>query len=288
MIIVRLKSGLGNQLFQYAIGLSLSKQRNCTLLFDFSLFNLGNRAFKLKYFELECNSISKFRLNILSCNFVSAFSKLLRCDFYYKVIRDPIWENLELPNKNNLILVGYWSFNEYFEDVRSDLITKLRLKSFFYNTTYLRLKEKIQNTEAVAIHIRRGDYVMNEEFNQLFGVLPLNYYIDGTGLIKLKVKNPRFFVFTDDPVWVNKSFNLKEEYYLISENEELEDYHEFDLMRYCKHQIISNSTFSWWAAYLNDYDHRVIIQPQNWYQSELAQSVYEKNEFLFIKGAIRI
>ncbi len=288
MIIVRLKSGLGNQLFQYAIGLNLSQQKKCRLLFDFSLFNQGNRKFKLKYFELEYDSISKFKLTLLSSNFVFYLSKLLQFDFYHKVIKDPMWEYLELPKKDNLILIGYWSFNQYFEGVRSDLLAKFRLNDFFFNNTYLNWREKIQNTEAVAIHIRRGDYLTDKEFNAVFGVLPEEYYFDGIELIKLKVKNPCFFVFSDDPCWVNENFKIEEEYFVVSEQEELADYHEFDLMRNCKHHIIANSTFSWWAAYLNDNEGRVIIQPRKWYKSEHAQKVYDSKKFLFIEGAIRV
>jgi hypothetical protein len=185
-------------------------------------------------------------------------------------------------------LIGYWSFNSYFDEIRRELLSNYRVKEVFFNEPYLRVRERIQKTEAVAIHIRRGDYVSNKQFNELFGVLPLEYYLAGVERIKRKVDHPRFFVFSDDPAWVKNFFSFEEEYFLVSEQEHLEDYHEFDLMRYCKHHIISNSTFSWWAAYLNDYEGRVIIQPRKWYQSKLAQDAYETNEFLFIKGAIRI
>ncbi|SEJ61766.1 Glycosyl transferase family 11 [Cyclobacterium xiamenense] len=288
MIIVRLKSGLGNQLFQYAMGLSLSRKKNTPLLFDSSLFKQGNRILRLNYFNLNYNSISKFTLWFLSSNFVYSISRLFQSNFYHKVIRDPIWRPLELSGSGNLILIGYWSFNRYFEEIRGELVAKCTVKEIFFNISYVTFKERILGTEAVAIHIRRGDYVSDREYNSIFGVLPIQYYIDAIEEIRRKVGNPYFFVFSDDPDWVNGYFSIDQAYTLVSDVESLEDYHEFDLMRCCKHQIISNSTFSWWAAYLNDYEHRVIIQPQRWYQSETAQSVYESNEFLFIKGAIRI
>lgn len=289
MIIVRLQGGLGNQLFQFATGLMLSKQRGVNLNLDLGLFGQSYREFRLNLLVSDLRTIPRWRVKVLTSRILNILSKIPFFPSYHWQVRDPIWKKVNFKEDSaNLALVGYWSFNSYFDEIRPLLIGLVRLnpelKSSFYNLHY----QKIINSNSVGVHIRRGDYATNSEFASFFGVLDINYYRRAFTYFESIISDCTFFIFTDDPMWVKENFIFGENKVLVSNPKHFIDCQEFALMRACKHHVTANSTFSWWAAYLNDYEDRVIIQPQKWYQSEHAQKVYESNEFLFIEGAIRI
>lgn len=291
MIIVKLQGGLGNQLFQYAIGLDLSIKKNTNVVFDLSLFDNDFRTYKLKCFNSEIKLISKVKFNVISSKYLNFIFNLINEDLSFEIINDPIWKFVDFHNGNfgkNIILNGFWSFNDYFLESRKIISKSINLLPQYLNLNYLEVKAKIDSKESVAIHVRRGDYISVKGNYDFFGVLNLDYYKESVNLIKTKVNNPYFFLFTDDVNWVKEHFDFLNDFLIVSEVQNLEDFHEFQLMRNCRHQIIANSTFSWWAAFLNDFSERVIIQPFRWYSSDMAQKVYEDFKFLYIKNAFRV
>ena len=125
--------------------------------------------------------------------------------------------------------------------------------------------DSLRSQNSVGIHIRRGDYLRNP----FHGVLPLEYYEVAMDYFRARISQPVFYCFTDDPKWVRDTFPLSSHFILCSDNYSKSDFHDLQLMATCRHQIIANSTFSWWAAWLNANPDKIVIAPNRWFsQSE--------------------
>jgi hypothetical protein len=132
------------------------------------------------------------------------------------------------------------------------------------DTYHQDLKKQIENVESVSIHIRRGDYVSNPVVNQIHGTCPLDYYYKAIDTITRKIENPHFFIFTDDPVWVQENFKIPYTATIVRRDDQ-KDYEDLILMSSCKNHIIANSSFSWWGAWLNPRKDKLVISPAKWY-----------------------
>jgi Glycosyl transferase family 11 len=161
-------------------------------------------------------------------------------------------------------LDGYWQSEKYFIDcsklIRKDFTFKNELDS--YN---LKLKSKIDKTNSVSIHIRRGDYVNNLNTNATHGLCSIDYYIKAVNYITERIESPYFFVFSDDIEWAKKNIMLNFPCQFISHNIGSKSYLDMQLMSLCKHNVIANSSFSWWGAWLNSNDNKIVIAPRKWF-----------------------
>ncbi len=128
-------------------------------------------------------------------------------------------------------------------------------------------KNKIDASKSISVHIRRGDYANDKVTNTYFGTCPLEYYKQAMDYMRSKVNNPIFYFFSDDIEWVKKEFNEDENFVFIS-NPKLQDYEELILMSQCSHNIIANSSFSWWGAWLNDNPAKLVVAPKKWMRVE--------------------
>jgi hypothetical protein len=115
------------------------------------------------------------------------------------------------------------------------------------------------------MHIRRGDYVSLKISNELHGVLPLEYYYNAIELIKKQNPNITVFVFSDDIPWVKENLKLKDKCVYVDFNSGENSVFDMFLMSLCKHNIIANSSFSWWGAWLNQNKNKIIVAPENWF-----------------------
>lgn len=189
------------------------------------------------------------------------YKRYLQKGRYYNF--DPYFYSLPKLNKKNKYAYGYFQGEPYFQHV----IEEIR-KAFIISTPVGdesdKLKE-ISSCNAVCVHIREGDY---KEFkNKRFNVLTPGYFQRGIEYIKTRVKNPVFFVFTNDLQAVKKNYNLKEVQFING----YKDYQDLRLMQACKHFVISNSTFSWWASYLANYSGKIIVVPRKWRNNQEAE-----------------
>ena len=252
-IIVRINGGLGNQLFQLAIGYAISKKKGCELKIDNSIFPAqALRNFQLNFFNFplviasksECLSLGaplNF-LNKLLLKFINKKSS------YLEEKKSFIYDNRIEQIKTSTYLDGHWQNLSYFQEYQDDLI-KLITPNIDYSVDYNKYLSSIKLTESVSIHVRRGDYVDNSVNNSIYNVCDINYYIKSVKFIKENIQNPNFFVFSDDIEWCQKHFSFIENKIFITDtNSLLED---FQLIRNCKSHINPNSTFSWWASWLN-------------------------------------
>lgn len=164
-------------------------------------------------------------------------------------------------------IIGVLHNHNVVDDVRDEVLYHFAFLPFSDDNNK-RILQAIQSTESVAIHIRKGkDYMMRPEVKD---VCTINYYLRAVNIIKERVSNPKFYVFTDNADWVNE--NLKGiAYKLVDINPAVGWGNHFDmqLMSLCKHNIIANSTYSWWGAYLNQNKKKIVIAPKKWFNSEV-------------------
>ena len=165
--------------------------------------------------------------------------------------------------KKDAYLQGYWQSEKYFYDIRDILLNELTLKFDPDRDNKKHLKDII-NSESVSIHVRRGDYVKNPHTRAYHGICSLDYYKRALKKIGSLVENPKYYVFSDDPDWTKENLKIKGKVVFIINNSNKE-YEDLRLMRACKHNIIANSTFSWWGAWLGEYKNKIVIAPEKWF-----------------------
>lgn len=253
--LVNLRGGLGNQMFQYALLLQLQRR------FPNRRFYLNIDVLSL----LECHQGYQLDLIFGALNDLIASKDLLKQiakvpKKYIRRIEEPLfcgYMPIEDSTHPIWVLDGYWQSEKYFGEFEPCFdYTKLNNKS-------LELMEDIRNSEkSVAIHVRRGDYVRDIKTYNLMGeICTKEYYHEA---IKQFDTDSTFFVFSDDVAWCQRNLDLPKVIY-VSHNQGVDSWQDMALMSACRHQIIANSSFSWWAAWLNQNQQKVIIAPSKWF-----------------------
>ena len=272
MIIVRLSGGLGNQMFQYAAGKNLAVKNHATLKLDLSDFGIKREKITPRFFALNCFNISagiasKKEIKALrkTAGIKNKIKKLLGIKQKSQTMVDPCYYFLPevLQLKDNTYLDGFWQSEKYFKGIENIIRQEFSLKKEFSGMDEGALKQ-ISESESIAIHIRRGDYVTNLKFNASHGVCPLEYYFEAVRIMENKIKNPRFFVFSDDLAWAKDNLKINHPITFLDSGQ---DYHDLILMSRCKHNIIANSSFSWWGAWLNNNPDKIVIAPKKWFRN---------------------
>lgn len=279
MIIVQLLGGLGNQMFQYAAGRSLAIHLDTELKLDASQFDktktITPRRYSLASFavrETFASTQDLLRVRMPSSrlhNFLvgayCAFSG--RPVLAYKKEPHFHFDPDFFSTPDDAYLEGYWQSPRYFEK-HADIIRKefsLRHSPGAQNDL---MAEKIRQSEAVSIHIRRGDYISDPMTFQHHGVCPLDYYHFAIRLIREKCLDPHFYIFSDDSDWVQQNLMMEVPHTYVTHNQNTNDAADLWLMSLCQHHIIANSSFSWWGAWLSDYKEKMIIAPKKWVNDE--------------------
>lgn len=270
MVIVKIFGGLGNQMFQYAIGRSLAIQNGTVLKLDLSAYKYFNayipRKFGLNVFQINVEEASEDECNKFKKGKVMTFLERIKPFYRRSTLREPYYNFSAdvFKAKGEVCLDGYWQSEKYFskfiEVIRNDFTLKPGFSQFDEN-----LVKKIDGTNSVSVHVRRGDYVENETVNKIHGLCDPGYYLRALEVIKEKTGPITVFVFSDDIEWVknNIKFDVQTEY--VSRNG-LEDYEEMILMSKCKHNVVANSSFSWWGAWLNRNANKIVIAPKVWFR----------------------
>ena len=273
MIITRLLGGLGNQLFQYALARRLSFMHNVPLKLDISQFGLCKpRRYSLSAFNIIEDFATEEDIAQIKGNGRMNFRSLTeRILSYYK--RSHIYEQFFhydsniLRSPKNVYLEGYWQSELYFKDIediiRREFRVKIKPDSDNEQTSVL-----IKNVNAVSLHIRRTDYVFDKAINQFHGTCDLAYYQQAVKIIAQKVSTPHFFIFSDDILWAKKNLILEYPTVFISHNDDTRDFEDLRLITLCRHHIMSNSTFSWWGAWLNEKNDKIVIVPKKWFNDK--------------------
>ncbi len=283
MIIVNIKCGLGNQMFQYALGKRLSLDWKDELKVDLSWFknikagdiprDLEINSFNVVLKEADEQEISRSMPSIFYRMIDKIRGRLNRNHFYHFYFQ-------LLKKKKNVYLDGYYQNYRYFDSIRSVLLKEFVLKPG-YNQEVDNVKSEIEIAgESVAIHIRRGDFAtIRKGYN---GLCDLVYYQKALNIIKEKYPNVKIFIFSDDIEWAKENLKFSNPTVFVS-RPILKPAEELFLMSFCKHQIIANSTFSWWAAWLNQNPKKIVVSPSVWL---VAQDI--DNDYLLPSNWIRL
>ena len=273
-VIVRLNGGLGNQMFQYAAGLSLSLKLKGTLLLDTSLILDDKlREFCLDDFNINAEIISKEEFKsefFLPIKVIRKLSYLNNLIFNKKFYREKSfnYDKNFLNLKGNICIDGFWQSEKYFKNISDILKRQFSLNKKISKNSENILK-KIKACNSISCHIRRADYVTNPETNSYHGTCSIEWYMKSIKYIHKKVKDPKFFIFSDDIKWVEKNFPKDSNFKFVPNTKYKRDVEDLYLMSNCKHNIIANSSFSWWSAWLNNNKNKIIIAPKNWFKVKI-------------------
>jgi len=271
MIIVKLIGGLGNQMFQYALGRSLSLKNKE----DFKLDITGFEEYKLHSYSLGHFNINE---HFATDSEIRLFKKYQRKPGRKWFLRNRIMTDQDkyatdelfyfqerILSLNDIYLDGYWQSEKYFkkyeEIIRQDFTLKREPGG-----TDVKIAKKILNSNSISVHIRRGDYVSVLKNINIFGTFGPEYYKDAENIISKKIPDPHFFVFSDDSEWVKKNIIFKNKTTYVDHNDATKNYADLWLMSLCKHHIIPNSSFGWWGAWLDRNPSKIVIAPKQWFK----------------------
>lgn len=265
MILVGINGGLGNQMFQYALGRKLAIKNRTKLVLDISIFNEKMSQTK------RTLMLNKYRINAKYLDTtLSVFGKIKKYLSYKltNIYREPHYhyDPKALQARDNTRLIGYWQSYKYFDDIRNILIQEFKPIA---NPSYEQeLIQFLKNDNTVSIHVRRGDYIFNKEAKEILGALPLKYYENAIKYLENIVKNPRYIVFSDDIAWCKRNLGkLLPKTTIYYHQDEISD---LDIMTKTRHNIIANSSYSWWGAYLGE--KKLVIAPKTWFKTTSMSS----------------
>jgi len=277
MIAVRLMGGLGNQMFQYALARSLAIKNHTNPIMDMVFFDNIAEVDTPREYELSCFNIKETFLPAAKrpqenheANYRGRKGSLRKIKH---TLMGKAWSTYQEPhhnfdkntlNKSNgAYLIGYWQTEKYFVDIRTELLKDFSFKAK-PKPSNQKILDQIKSSPSISLHVRRGDYVNNKNANKFHGTKGTEYYTKAINeIVKRKPANYTLFVFSDDIAWCKK--NLKLSYptvYVTGNKKGCED---MRLMMNCTHNIIANSSFSWWAAWLNQSPDKLVVGPKQWF-----------------------
>jgi hypothetical protein len=280
MVTVFLRGGLGNQMFEYAAGLSLAKKNGAELVLDtvhlrdrFPRPRFSYRTYDLGVFAIEPQFTAVSRLADgfplpgvwLGLDLLGiAFGHVLGVR---KIVHEKssVFDPSVLAARGNVLLYGRWQSEKYFADAKDDVRAAFRFREPLAGEAKA-LAGKIAGCNSVSLHVRRGDYAAFKNVEQLMGKTDLGYYDRAVKYIAGRAKDPQLFVFSDDIAWCRANLELPfPATYVDDASRGPKAAFHLELMSRCKHNIITNSTFSWWGAWLNANPGKIVIAPEHWF-----------------------
>jgi hypothetical protein len=242
MITTVLMGGIGNQMFQMACGLAQARRLSTTLQLDITLLG-GKRKYILDQWNLP-NDVT-----VITGTTPTVFEDGMG---YNRDINERV--------KDGDCLHGYWQSERYFENIQEDIRR-------IFTPAQRPTSRLIPGGNSVAVHVRRDDYLI-QPHREFHGLLPMSYYESAMNYIRERVPEPTFFIFSEDVEWTCQNFTSPDTV-IVPRSQEA---HDIYLMSFCQHAIIANSSFSWWGAFLGDWQtdrvSRIVIAPSRWFQDE--------------------
>lgn len=270
MIVMRLCGGLGNQLFQYAVGRRLALANDSVLVLDLDWYHRSPGTSTPRRFEL-------FRYPIVArvAGPVERYAFRVRASLASRGIhRSPRWKYRREHGQDfdpvvgaltgNVYLDGYWQCPGYFDDVAALLRRELSPKAALAERDE-EVRRQIDSTNAISVHVRRGDYAANVHAASHHGTCSIDYYESAIERLASVVDRPHFFVFSDEIDWAKAELSFPAPVTFVDHNGPASAFQDLRLMSFCQHHIIANSSFSWWGAWLSANPSKRVVAPRRWY-----------------------
>ncbi|WP_371381778.1 alpha-1,2-fucosyltransferase [Sporomusa aerivorans] len=276
---VELLGGIGNQMFQYAAARELAERLQTPLKLDITWFSRAHKG------DITPREYALHNFNIQASMATPSERKMFIREKFFRGKIGQLWRRYIDPDRNvfqeasfcfdprflqvtgPLYLKGYWQSEKYFIDIATTIKREFSVPSL--SETSKAYLEKIRNSKAVSLHVRRGDYVTNQAANSFHGCCSIEYYLKSIHYLQQEFEGLEFYIFSDDLAWVRENLPIDAMVYYVDSNGGATPHEELELMRNCSHHIIANSSFSWWGAWLNYSDNKKVIAPRTWFMSKL-------------------
>lgn len=257
-VVVKLMGGLGNQMFQYAIGKKISLEYDKELILDKTFLLRRDLDITYRDFDLDIFNIN----NKIVENFVVTND--------YKVLDEPfnapnMTNSIKNINTNeNIYVSGFFQKEYYFKDIRTQILQDFNIS--IQDDNIKKLESDILSSNSICINVRRGDYVTNQNTNNFHGFHGVEYINKSISEITKKIKNPMFYIFSDDIDWCVNNLKIYYPHFFVDHTYKGNKFSSYlKLMSSCKNFIIPNSTFAWWATWLNQNEEKIVYVPNNWF-----------------------
>lgn len=270
--------GLGNQMFQYAAARTLSIKLKKDIKIDMTFLlhgqkqlDIAQRDYELDIFNIQADIATPQDINKCT-HLVNKVTDRIFPWFPFNPYvkeRKNHFESRLLSRKTKCIyLNGHWMSERYFVDESEDIRRDFTFKKSIIKPAQ-EIMSLIRNTNSVCIQVRRGDYVSNATVAKVHGLSSKEYFTKGIEYIESRVRQPYYFIFSDDIEWCVDNFNFLNNVFFVEK--EISAYNAtnsdvLQLMTLCKHFVISNSTFGWWASWLGSYESKIVLAPLNWFK----------------------
>lgn len=256
---VYMMGGLGNQIFEYAFARHLRKAGNEVYLLVTSFGRDGLRNFKLNNYNIQIPVAKGIASYVIDKRTRLGVRGLFSRNVY---VAPNTFEYIDIKGSDKYqYFYGYFQNSRYVDPYIDGLRNDLQYTGDFSDIQRKIIKE-ISECESVGIHVRRGDYLDN---TSVFRIIDVQFYISAIKYMREKIHHPQFYFFSDDISWCKDNFSSLDNAHFIDHMYKNTDVIDFEMLRCCKHFIIGNSTFSWWASKLSEASSKVLIAPQEWF-----------------------
>lgn len=261
---VEISGGIGNQLFQFAAALTLAQHLNAEIILDVSWYERKRQSVDKRHIELD-KFLDLSTIRLIKSRRHPKVEIALKAARNFKVISDAkldLGAFYSLSTRRHIRMRGYWQSEAYFTPV-VDFLRSSYSKHLMMSTLANEIANQIRSSVSLGIHVRRGDYITNRKTNSVHGVCGEDYFTNATRLALKSTKIDKIYIFSDDIQWCRENLDLDVPSVLVESV--VSDTEQLKLLSLCKHHVISNSSFSWWAAWFGYSEEQVVIYPQAWF-----------------------
>ena len=260
---IKLTGGLGNQMFQFATGYAIAKKNDLDLSLDLSWFKR-----RQVHNGFELHKVFDIYSKVSFLNNPASFKEILnKIDKTFHIFNEPHFHYtrniLNIPKR--CFLKGYWQSELYFKDYTHDIKKIFSLNMQLDKKNSL-IANDINYNNSISIHIRRGDFLLKKNTEHYVDLS--KYYLKAIEDSSKSFDNPKYFIFSDDPLWVTKNFITNYSHTVVNLNHGTKSFLDMYLMSLCKSNILANSSFSWWGAWLNNKENKAVYAPKKWFKDE--------------------
>ncbi|MDB5799547.1 MAG: hypothetical protein JWL63_486 [Rhodocyclales bacterium] len=272
-VVVALKGGLGNQIFEYAAGMSLSRRLGVLLCLDVSAYeDPRERHFALAPFELPEPVVKRDLHRWGRGSLVDRIYRRLARQLGLQRCGLPVFsersygydQRFELV-RNAVLLDGYFQSPRYFHDIADEVRARFADPRAL-SVASQQMLDLIRSTDAICVHVRRGDYVTNPAANRVHGLCEMSYYTEGLAIAGEGLLAPHCFIFSNDADWVRENMHLQYPVTVVDINGEDAAHEDLWLMSACRSFVIANSSLSWWGAWLGRHPAKRVVAPLQWFK----------------------